>query len=285
MEQGRPSTTALMVAKVRARHQVLDDPLVLADPIALKILGEPTASELRSLPRNAEDMMSRAMRGPVVARSRIAEDALHAAVKRGVRQYVVLGAGLDTFAYRNPYPESQLRVFEVDHPATQAWKRQLLSEAKIETPPSLTFAPVDFETETLAHALRDAGFRPDQPAFFSWLGVTMYLKPEAVAAALGYIASLPQGSGVTFDFVLRPSMFDLPARVLLLVASRRFARMGEPWYSNFLPDVLAGDMKAMGFAQLKFISRDEMYARFFKGRNDDLSISSIRLGGMMLAEV
>src|SRR5829696_5233612 len=127
MQEGRPSVTALWVAAARARHQLLDKPVVFDDPIALKIIGEPSSSAMRLLPAGFEGLMSRALRAWVAGRSRIAEDALHAAVQRGVQQLVVMGAGLDTFAFRNPYPASTLQVFEVDHPATQAWKRDRLS--------------------------------------------------------------------------------------------------------------------------------------------------------------
>src|SRR5262249_7097362 len=146
------------------------------------------------------------LRAFIAARSRYAEDELALAVKRGVRQYVILGAGLDTFAYRNPYPESALSVFEVDHPATQAWKRARLKEAGIPLPIDLTFAPVDFEEQTLAGGLRDAGYDPSLSAFFSWLGVTPYLTIEGMMATLRFIASAPIGSGGVFDYVTSPSL-------------------------------------------------------------------------------
>jgi methyltransferase (TIGR00027 family) len=117
----------------------------------------------------------------LAARSRYAEDELHTAIKRGIQQYVVLGAGLDTFAYRNPYPQDVLHVFEVDHPATQIWKRTRLEEAGITIPRTLTFTPVDFEIQTLEDGLRRAGFDTSKAAFFSWLGVTMYLTSSASA--------------------------------------------------------------------------------------------------------
>src|SRR5271167_272110 len=155
MQEGKFSRTAQRVAIRRAAHQLLDEPRVLDDPLALRIIGAETAAELRSNPKE-HAAFARAFRAFMVARSRFAEDELALAYARGVRQYVVLGAGLDTFAYRNPH--AGLRVFEVDHPATQAWKREQLQAAGIAIPPSLTFVPVDFERQTLADGLGQSGF-------------------------------------------------------------------------------------------------------------------------------
>src|SRR5579863_2673473 len=161
----QPSRTAHRVALRRAAHQLWDRPRVFDDPVALRIIGPDEAAELaRSKPE--DPVPAHRLRAFLVARSRYAEEQLADAFSREVRQYVILGAGLDTFAYRNPF--AGLRVFEVDHPATQAWKRECLRLGKISVPASLTFAPVDFEQETLPHGLAQAGFIAEQPAFFSW---------------------------------------------------------------------------------------------------------------------
>jgi hypothetical protein len=151
----------------RAVHQVLDDPQVFHDPLAVPIAGELEHTS------NAEHPFSRALRAFIAVRSRYAEEQLALAVARGVKQYVVLGAGLDTFAYRNPFEAAGLHVFEVDHPSTQEWKRGRLRDAGIRIPDTMTFAAVDFERQSLADQLIAAGFRPDAGAFFSWLGVTL----------------------------------------------------------------------------------------------------------------
>src|SRR5271168_3230628 len=157
MEPSRPSRTALRVALRRAAHQLYDaPPLVLDDPIAVPILGDIYAAELHRTPTRPDRPFSVALRAFLVARSRYSEDNLARAVAQGVRQYVLLGAGLDTFAHRNPYP--QLRVFEVDHPATQQWKRELLAAGSLPAPRNLTYVPVDFENQTLAEQLRASGF-------------------------------------------------------------------------------------------------------------------------------
>jgi methyltransferase (TIGR00027 family) len=151
MAEGRPSETAQGAAIHRAAHQLLDVPKILDDPFALRIIGADAEASLRANPWRFQK--SRFLRAFIVLRSRYAEDGVASAVQRGIRQYVILGAGLDTFGYRNPYPGSRLRVFEVDHPATQSWKRLRLREAGMMIPDSLIFTPVDFEQQTLADGL------------------------------------------------------------------------------------------------------------------------------------
>src|ERR1700678_242729 len=176
MQEGTFSRTAHRVAIRRAAHQLLDHPKVLDDPLALRIIGRDAAEELQSNPKE-DHTFSRAFRAFMAVRSRYAEDELARAVAQGVSQYVVLGAGLDTFAYRNSHPG--LRVFEVDHPATQAWKREQLEAAEIPLPSSLAFVPVDFERRSLEAGIKESGFDVNAPAFFSWLGVTPYLTHDA----------------------------------------------------------------------------------------------------------
>ena len=183
-------------AGYRAAHQVLESGKVFADPFARAMLGPEADAIIAGL---SADPAQGPIRIFMAARSRFAEDCLGAAVSRGVRQAVVLGAGFDTFALRNPYSELGLRVFEVDHPSTQAWKRKRLAEAGFAAPASLSFAAVDFESQGLGAGLLAAGFRPDLPAFFIWLGVVPYLERAAIAATLDYIASVP-GSEVVFDY-------------------------------------------------------------------------------------
>src|SRR6202020_2795196 len=174
MQAATPSRTALRVALRRAAHQLYDaKPLLLDDPIAVPILGDTYAEELRRTPTWPDRPFSVSLRAFLVARSRYAEDTLARAVAQGVTQYVLLGAGLDTFAHRNPH--LHLRVFEVDHPATQQWKRELLEISALPTPKNLTYAPVDFERQSLPDQLHSAGFNPAIPTFFAWLGVVPYL--------------------------------------------------------------------------------------------------------------
>src|ERR1700677_1828170 len=176
-----------MIARQRAAHQVLDHGSILDDPFAIKILPEGEKHVLQLANTHPLASIGRLL---TAARSRIAEDALSNAVERGVRQIVILGAGLDTFALRNPHGARQIRIYEVDHPATQAWKRQRLAEAQIALPPWLIFAPVDFERDDVGKKLAPAGFQQNSPAFFSWLGVVPYLTQDAIGSTLDYIASI-----------------------------------------------------------------------------------------------
>ena len=284
MKEDRPSVTAQRVAMRRAAHQLLDDPRVFDDPVALRIIGRESAAALQADPRQFEATpLSSYLRAFVAARSRYAEDELGLGVRRGIRQYVILGAGLDTFAYRKPYPEGALRVFEVDHPATQTWKRARLEEVGIGLPGDLTFAPVDFETQTLEEGLRSAGYDPDKATFFSWLGVTEYLTTGVVMATLRFIASAPVGSGVVFDYMVSPSLLTSVQRSGLDALSRRVAFAGEPWHAFFDPEVLAKDLRAMGFGNVEDKGQEEINAMYFKSRKDGLQVGS--LSHLMKAQV
>jgi methyltransferase (TIGR00027 family) len=275
MNQGHPSQTAYYVAMIRAAHQVLDDPIVFDDLMALKIVGPEGVSRIHSGRREFELKPSRHLRAFVVARSRFVEQELSIAIERGVRQYVILGAGLDTFAYRNPYSSCDLRIFELDFPTTQAWKRQRLNAAKIPIPECLTFAPIDFETGALADRLGEVGFRTDEPALFSWLGVTMYLSRETVMDTMKSIAScIPTGSEVIFDYVVLPSSLSFFRRLALSIFTRRMAEVGEPWRGFFERDSLANDLRAIGFKHVEDLWPEEINTRFFDNRSDGLRVGS-----------
>ena len=250
---------------------------MLDDPLAVRIIGERAAANLPEQPRN---FVAARFRAFMAARSRFAEDELAAAVGRGTRQYVVLGAGLDTFAYRNPFPE--LRVFEVDHPATQAWKKQRLARTGIEIPSSLTFAPVDFDRETFDDGLRAVGFDDTAPAFFSWLGVTMYLEPPIVLATLRAIVELTRANGVAFDYAVPRESLGLVGRIALDRLSRRVERTGEPFRGFFEPRALVSAMREMGYSHIEDLGAEEINARYFAGRTDGLRVSG-KVGRMLAA--
>jgi methyltransferase (TIGR00027 family) len=281
MQGGKFSRTAQRVAIRRAAHQLLDEPKVLDDPLALRIIGAEAAAALRSDPKE-DHAFARAFRAFMAARSRYAEDELARAVEVGVTQYVILGAGLDTFAYRNPHPG--LRVFEIDHPATQAWKREQLQETEIPIPPSLTFVPVDFERQTLADALAHSGLNANAPAYFSWLGVTPYLTREACMTTLSVIAKMPAGSGVVFDFAIDPALLNAGQRQALAALSKRVAAAGEPFQLFFDPAKLQADLKSLGFHRTEFLQGAQINARYFKDRADALCVRG-SLGHLMSAWV
>jgi methyltransferase (TIGR00027 family) len=276
MKESRPSKTAQRVAMRRAAHQLLDDPKVFDDPVALRIIGNEGAAVLQADPRQCEATpLSPYLRAFVAARSRYAEDELALGIRRGVRQYVILGAGLDTFAYRNPHPEGVLHVFEVDHPATQTWKRARLEEIGMTLPGDLTFVPVDFETQTLVEELRGAGYDPSIGTFFSWLGVTEYLTTEAVLGTLRFIVSAPVGSGVVFDYMISPSLLTPAHRSVFDALARLVASAGEPWQAFFDPGLLTRDLRAMGFKYIEDKGPEEINATYFKNRKDGLRVGSL----------
>ena len=283
MISAQPSRTALRVALRRAAHQLLDAPLVLADPVAIPILGAELAAALRANPGEFEKgRLSSYMRAFFAARSRFAEDRLAAAREAGVRQYVILGAGLDTFAYRQPAHDRPLQIWEVDHPATQAWKRMRLEEAGIPLPANLTFAPIDFERESLADVLREAGFDPAAGAVFSWLGVVPYLSRPAIMATLAYVASVTgAGGGVAFDFGIPPSQLTIIQRAAFEALAARVRAAGEPWQTFFDPDQLTRELRALGFAVAEDVPPGAINARYFQGRIDRLEVGA--MGHLMWA--
>lgn len=271
MEDNRPSRTAQGAALHRAAHQLLDKPPVFADPLALKIIGREAETELRTaLIRIRTERAG--LRAFIAARSRFSEDTLAEAVARGVHQYVLLGAGLDTFAYRAAKAFPGLSVFEVDHPATQGWKRERLAEAGIAVPEVLTYAPVNFETETLSDGLARAGFDAEAPAVFAWLGVVPYLTRDAILATLGFIAGLPRGTAVIFDYGEPPSERDAAAAAAHREMAERVAASGEPFRSFFKAEDLKRDVAALGFSTVEDFDAATLNARYFSGREDDLQL-------------
>lgn len=282
MQRGNFSKTAHAVAVRRAAHQLLDQPQVHSDPLAMAVIGREAAQSLQRGLHKQEDALARALRAFLAARGRYAEDQLNLARSRGVTQYVVLGAGLDTFAFRNPHQD--LRVFEVDHPATQEWKQERLREAGIPIPPTVSFVRVDFEEQSLAAGLELAGFVSLQPAFFSWLGVTPYIKRESCMATLGFIASLPSGSGVVFDFAIHPELLGESQRAALSGLSSRVAAAGEPFQLFFHPEELVGELRTKGYRQIELLAGEQINDLYFKDRSDGLQVSG-NVGRLMCAWV
>lgn len=248
MEAGRPSLTAFATARARAYHQIADEPRIFTDPLAMRILGlSPEELEEANLTTFGEAVLDprwlRRRRLFFAARSRFAEDTIEAAAQKGAEQVVILGAGLDTFAYRNPHPS--VRVFEVDHPDTQAWKRKQLEEAKIEIPPTAVLVPVDFETRTMAEGLAAAGFSRSIPTVFVWLGVTMYLDRETVLSTLRTIAEQKAWVQVVFDYITMPEGAEEQA--VFAARAERVAAAGEPWLSYFTAREISRELGEIGY--------------------------------------
>jgi methyltransferase (TIGR00027 family) len=258
VQSGQPSRTAWAAAAHRAAHQVLEQGCIFADPLALRILGQDAETVARDA---AQHPSRRGMRLFIAARTRFAEDALAAALQNGVTQLVVLGAGLDTFAYRSHYA-ARLLIFEVDHPATQAWKRQRLADAAISTPSTLIYAPIDFERETLPEGLAAAKFDPAQQTFFTWLGVVPYLTEEAIRSTLRFIASLPNGSHVVFDYSDPPHTLTPEQRAYHDRRAARVESIGESWVTHFEADHLRQELLAIGFTEVVDLGPQKIAARY-----------------------
>jgi methyltransferase (TIGR00027 family) len=276
MEPGRASRTALGVARRRATHQLLDRPPVLADPIAIPILGPEFDADAILNDERQQHPIARAFRAFMAARSRYVEDNLAPAVAAGVTQYVILGAGLDTFAYRNPFPN--IRVFEVDFPATQEWKRSLLQAAAISEPANLTFMPLDFEHRTLPEGLADGGFNANLPAFFCWLGVVPYLTLRAFRATIDFVAGLPAESGISFDYALSAEDLSSTRQKHHEALAARVAAAGEPFRLFFRSAQLENELKSAGFQRIEQLDSIDVNERYFANRTDGLVLPEEGLG-------
>ncbi len=272
MQNATASATAERVALHRAAHQLYDHPRVFDDPLALRIIGPEASAALAADPEGAQKPAARRRRAFFAVRSRYAEDALAASFESGVRQCVILGAGLDTFAYRNPFSESALRIFEVDHPATQTFKRELLTAAGIAIPPKLSFVPIDFEEQSILIELVRAGFDTCRPAFFSWLGVTPYLTRAAFDATVEMISGLPRDSGVVFDFVRDRRLLTTAEQVALSRVESRVELAGEPFKMFFEPAKLVDDLRQLGFQHIESLDSLEINQRYFANRRDGLRV-------------
>lgn len=258
MKPNDPSRTALMVARQRAAHQLLDHGAILNDPFALQILREDEKAVLQFA--NAHPMASIG-RLITSARSRIAEEALSNAVQSGIRQIVILGAGLDTIALRNPHATQSIQIYEVDHPATQEDKRQRLAEAHIALPACLTFVPVDFERDALRETLDAAGFQQNAPTFFTWLGVVPYLTPEAIDGTLDFIASI-RNSEVAFDYLEPPEAFSEELRQIEQERTEQLKKIDERSVSRFDAAGIAALLHSHGFSVIEDIGFREIASRF-----------------------
>ena len=291
IHSGKPSPSALFVARHRAAHQLIDTPPIFNDPLALRLLGAEMEAEVRqealslktrhsslnsvpcSVPYSApfSTPYSTLLRTAFAVRSRVAEDQLALAVAAGVTQYVVLGAGLDTFAYRNTNPA--LRLFEVDHPATQTWKHALLASSNIRIPPELTFIPADLNQAALLKTLASAGCRIDLPIFFSWLGVTLYLHHTTIFSTLKAIASLPKNSTIVFDYGVKTAFLPPMEQLGIAHMSKFQAAQGEPFTDFFDPDELLRCCQQLGYTRIEDKGAYELTRQYLSGRQDSLALA------------
>ncbi|HSD94757.1 MAG TPA: SAM-dependent methyltransferase [Syntrophales bacterium] len=288
MDEGRASRTAIATAYFRAHHYAHASPKIFEDSLAgallsarereavEKFLLEGLAKYNPGMARSGADrtaLVGYALRGLVVvlARARYTEDRLAEAMRDGVTQYVVIGAGLDTFALRRPDLQDRLRIIEIDHPATQASKQKRIREAGLTPPPHLHFAPADLEKESLAEVLSRTPYDPARPAFFSWLGVTMYLTGDAIRATLRSLRdSSAAGSQLVFDYIDRAAFApgrQSPTFSRLIEIVRR---VGEPMIFGFDPSALGAELASQGFRLLEDLGPEAQEALFFRNRTDGL---------------
>jgi methyltransferase (TIGR00027 family) len=254
VREGEPSRTAFGAAMLRALHQDLDRPRIFTDPLAWRILGD-----REELLEGAEQWERSRLRLFIAVRHRFAEDALAAAYERGTRQAVVLGAGFDTLAYRNPH--AGLRFWEVDFPATGEWKKQRLAEAGIAVPDTVRFVGVDFERESFLDRLVAAGLDASAPAFFLWLGVVPYLTREATEATLRAIASIPGGE-VVFDLPAPAAEVPPKARADREDLEARVAELGEPFRGGWDVAEMTHLLADLGFDDVEDLDRSGIRTRY-----------------------
>jgi methyltransferase (TIGR00027 family) len=283
VEEGKPSATALICALDRAAHLRWDQPpRIFEDTLAQQLSGCASEAALKAqidkldaeVARTTNPdfalTLRRSVTTAVVTRSRYLEDEVGEAVRRGVSQYVILGAGLDSFAYRRRELAEVLHIFEVDHPATQAWKRARLHAAGIGLPANLSLVPVDFETESLIDNLRMSGYRVEAPGLFSWLGVTMYLSTEAIFGTLRAVAALAPGTEIIFEYNVPKELVDEETQRILAAATTATQARGESQGTSFEPGKLAEQVRKIGFAEVTDFGPEESAARYFNDRTDGL---------------
>jgi methyltransferase (TIGR00027 family) len=263
--EGQPSQTAMTAAAARAAHLLVDsEPRIFADSLAALLLGDKAETYLRYHREHGDHPLLAGTRAQATCRSRFTEDQLALAAARGTAQYVILGAGLDSFACRSELA-GRLRVFEVDHPATQQRKRTLLAAAGLAEPPTLTWVPVDFETDELIASLNAAGLDPAAPAFVSWLGVTMYLTAEAISATLASLSRLAPGSELVTDYMLTADLRDADGVTYADLVMPDSERRGEPWLSFFTPEQMTGLLTRHGFTGVRDVrQRDAVSAALWE---------------------
>jgi methyltransferase (TIGR00027 family) len=269
----QPDNTAVRVALWRALHVEIDaPPHVLVDEIGLELAAPDPGWQKR---RDMDPRWTSRNRASIVARARYVEDLVAGGLDAGISQYVVLGAGLDTFAQRRPELAARLSVYEIDQPGTQTWKRQRLLELGYAIPGSLRFVPVDFEAgESWVDHLVAAGFDPAQPALVASTGVAVYLTADTIVATMREVAAFAAGSTLAMSFMIPIDLVDADEQSSLHGAERGAQAAGTPWISFFTPAEIVELARQAGFATVRHVSPTELTERYFTGRTDDLRPSS-----------
>ncbi|MBN1363752.1 MAG: class I SAM-dependent methyltransferase [Syntrophaceae bacterium] len=266
MSHNKASITALATAYMRAAHQLLETkPLIFDDPVGLKLLGPEASKNIQDMTDHYQNPEIIELRTRLILRARFTEDRLAAAFSRGVRQYIILGAGFDTFALRQPSWAKELKIVEVDHLGSQSPKRSYIDAAGLAVPKNVSFVDIDFKHESLHEGLLRYNVSINKPAFFSWLGVMIYLKEEAINAVLYSVAMFPVGSEIILTFVRPPG--DCPS-----IMTQSVADIGEPWISYFEPEEIEAKLYGLGFSKVEFLTHTEAEMKYFRPRPKDLPV-------------
>jgi len=280
--ESAPDNTAVRVALWRALHAEVDAaPHILDDTIGLSLAAPEPGWQQRG---DMDPVATRGFRASIIARTRFVEDLVRDRVAAGIGQYVILGAGLDTFAQRHRDIAEVLQIFEVDQPGTQEWKRRRLHEEGLDGAANLHLVPVDFEADdSWWDALRDSGFAADEPAVVASTGVVMYLTREATAATLAQVAALAPGSVLVLSFLLPPEHVDADERAAMEAVEQAAAESGTPFLGHYTPAEMVEMCLAAGFSTVRHISPDMLTEHFFAHRGDGLLPPSAE--HLVLAEV
>jgi len=286
MKENQASYSAMTTAYIRAYHSMHDTPKIFDDFLAYRLIPQEVRvlieqgltkykqfndpEHTASYSYQTAPTTSLMQATNVLSRARYTEDALEKAVREGVKQYVILGSGMDTFAFRRPELLEQLEVFEVDHPATQNFKLLRLAELGWEHPAQLNFIPIDFTKENLAVALnRSSSYDPNVKSFFSWLGVTMYLTREEVFATLHSITDIaPEDSAVVFDYLDTDAFIPEKSSPEMQKKQEVFQKLGEKMITGFNPATLDEDIASLGLRLYENLSPEDIETRYFQGRTD-----------------
>ncbi|MFL1453391.1 class I SAM-dependent methyltransferase [Marinobacter sp. GN3S48] len=273
MQTIHPRNSAQLVAIARAVHQLLDEPRILDDSLALSLLGTELRDAVVVDPFQYNDPGARSMRAGIVARTLLAEEYLDVAVADGVGQIVVLGAGMDSYGVRQGTTIPKVCLFEVDRPEMLTQKQAMITESSLHVPHNLRFVPADLQQDDWVDVLVQHGFDRHKPAAISCLGLTPYLDVEQVRRLLSEVSELPPGSCLVFDYRVCTELLNTIEQAIVAFSERVFAAMGEPWLSQFAPASLVEELETMGFAEVRNFDVTELNRRYFARRKDGLQVA------------